>query len=134
MDARRINLIEGTNQILQQSNALAWAGILVPTMTALAAAIIGVINALRTSVVAAKTEEISKHSEVIAEKTVQMEQQGNSRWGEQEKKLAKAVAEVSELKMLVAQLLPEARAAGVKRADEREAGDPPALTSRPPPK
>jgi hypothetical protein len=114
------------------NNAMQWLSILIPTFTALAAAVIGVINALKTNTIATKTDdvvvktdnivvqstELAKQSAVIAEKTVQMEQQGNSRWAAQAKKLEDAIRETAELKMLVAQLLPGARAEGVKKADE----------------
>lgn len=96
-------------------NESGWVGFwisLPPTIAAIVAAILSLRNAAR-----AKTT--SDNVATIAVKTDQMEKQGNSRWTEQEKKLNAALLEVTELKGIVAQLLPSAHEKGVAKADER---------------
>jgi hypothetical protein len=99
-------------------SATQWLAVILPTITAIGAVVIGVIGAFRNSAQHVETTKIAASTAVIAEKTVQMEQQGNSRWGIQEAKLADALKEVAELKNVVAQLLPEALAAGIRKAQE----------------
>lgn len=50
--------------------------------------------------------------------TKQIEVQGNSRWTEQSARLDAALTEITQLRHTIAQLLPNARAEGIARAEK----------------
>lgn len=86
------------------------------TLPPTVAAIVSGLLSLRNG---RKTDRVAKSTSEIAISACEIEKQGNGRLDAQEKKLAEALKEVSELKVLVAQLLPRAREAGIKEAEAK---------------